>query len=1070
MDRIRIALLGGLDVESVSGQPFRLSSRKSQGLLAYLALHPGTFYPRDTLATLLWGEASDERARHSLRQALTNLRRALASPSVLLERGEAVALNPAAVDVDVDRFERLVAEATPEALGTAAGLYRGDLLQGIGGGEPAYEEWLLSERERLRELALDTLARLVAHHTKAGATEPAIQAAVRLLALDPTQEATHRALLRLYARQGRRGAALRQYQLCVEVLARELGVEPEDETKRLYQEILQVRSAPEDAATPVSEPGATATLLVGRAPELAQLLRALDEGWRGEGRAFLVLGEAGIGKTRLLGEVVAEARTRGGRVLLGHAHESEQIMPLGPWVEALRASGALADLARRGAGTDSWRAELARLFPELGTARSTGAPTAQDYLRLFEAIAQLLGWLARSRPLLVVLEDLHWADEMSLRLLSFLSRRVAGWPALLVGTAREEDLADAPLLQRVLAELDRDERLARVSLPPLSREETLALVEAMVRSGTEPTTIARLGQGIWEVSEGNPFTVVETMRALRESDASEAGALPPRVRDTIASRLEQLSRAGQALAAVAAVVGRACDFALLREAAGMSPPEAAEAVEALVARRILHVAGEHLDFTHDRVRTVAYERLLTPRRRVLHAAVAGALAKLHAGRLDDIHEQLAFHYARADQTDLAVDHLVRFADQAARVYAYAQAVEALAQAGTHLRRGTSGNADRRVLDVALRQSFYLSILGRFDEIRDLLARERDRLERVGDPNLVGPYFFRLGLTHQNLGEFEPAVEAAERALAAARRCGDDATAGKTHYMLALASCYLGRLREGLEHGARAVELLTPSEETHWQGLAHWILGWLHAAIGQFDQALAAAATVASIGDSTSDPRLQSFAAWVRGIALAGQGQASAAVESCRRAVEVAMDPLSRAVGSGWLGWAHLEAGDAAGAIPHLESSVADLQRIGLRHVAGRSSAVLGEALLLVGEPEAALARAREGLAVCLEMQYPQGAGVAERALARIAVAMGAPLDARRHLDDALARFVAIDAVFDAARTRMALAEVVATLGDLALARRHLEDARRDLERIRVPAWLPQLEDVATRLGLSPRER
>ena len=148
-------------------------------------------------------------------------------------------MDPTAVEVDVADFEGRVAQGTPQALEQAAELYRGDFLLGLSVNEPLFEEWLVAERERLREMALEALARLLAYQAEGASTERAIQTAVRLLALDPLQEAVHRALMRLYARQGRRGAALKQYQVCVGALQRELGIEPEAETKQVYQDLLR---------------------------------------------------------------------------------------------------------------------------------------------------------------------------------------------------------------------------------------------------------------------------------------------------------------------------------------------------------------------------------------------------------------------------------------------------------------------------------------------------------------------------------------------------------------------------------------------------------------------------------------------------------------------------------------------------------------------------------------------------------------------------------------------------------------------------------------------------------------
>jgi len=226
MPRLSLTLLGGFQARLDPGSTLSLPTRKAQALMAYLALPPGRAHPRDKLATLLWGGMRDEQARNSLRQALFALRRAVAAcePPPFLAEADTIALDPAAVDVDVARFERQREDGGLHTLERTAALYRGDLLEGLVVDEAPFEEWLVNERERLRELALETLARLLARQRRVPDVDAAVRTAQRLLALDPLQEAAHRTLMRLYAEQGRRGAALRQYQQCVGVLQRELGL------------------------------------------------------------------------------------------------------------------------------------------------------------------------------------------------------------------------------------------------------------------------------------------------------------------------------------------------------------------------------------------------------------------------------------------------------------------------------------------------------------------------------------------------------------------------------------------------------------------------------------------------------------------------------------------------------------------------------------------------------------------------------------------------------------------------------------------------------------------------------
>jgi DNA-binding SARP family transcriptional activator len=239
MERLNVTLFGGFGARLGSGRAIVLSRRKAQAILAYLGLRPGGACSRETLMALLWGDVPGDQARHSLRQTLADLRRALPNgprPPILV-KGDSLALNPHRVEVDVAVFERLAARQTRKALERADALYRGDLLAGLTVREFAFEEWLRTERDRLREVALRVLRHLLAVQISVSDLEPAVQTAMRLLAIDPMEETVHRALMQLYVRLGRRSAALRQYQFCAEVLHRELGVAPEAETRRLGENI-----------------------------------------------------------------------------------------------------------------------------------------------------------------------------------------------------------------------------------------------------------------------------------------------------------------------------------------------------------------------------------------------------------------------------------------------------------------------------------------------------------------------------------------------------------------------------------------------------------------------------------------------------------------------------------------------------------------------------------------------------------------------------------------------------------------------------------------------------------------
>jgi DNA-binding SARP family transcriptional activator len=259
MPHARLAVLGGFQLFSMQGDPVALTARKPRALLAYLALSPGRPHARERLATLLWGDSSDQQARTSLRQALTAVRRGLPeADSVISADTDCVALAPSALEVDALVFEQAVGLGTVEALQSGLQLYRGDLLDGFSADAPAFEQWLVAERERLRGLAVQALSALFEFQRRLGLSDAAVETAARLVALDPLREDTQRDLIRLYLQQGRMVEALRQYQSVRQVLARELGVQPAPETEQLYREIVQQRRtvtvAEEKAAPAPPEP------------------------------------------------------------------------------------------------------------------------------------------------------------------------------------------------------------------------------------------------------------------------------------------------------------------------------------------------------------------------------------------------------------------------------------------------------------------------------------------------------------------------------------------------------------------------------------------------------------------------------------------------------------------------------------------------------------------------------------------------------------------------------------------------------------------------------------------------
>lgn len=241
---LHLELLGDFRLRDESGALITISAKKSQAMLAFLAVKPSQLVSRDKMANLLWSSTAPEQARQSLRQTLSTLRRELAQVSpkkILVEEGDFLSLDASMVHVDVVELETLVAAGTPEALDPATRLYDGDFLDGFMIDEERFDQWVIAERDRLHRVALRAHAQLVEQLSRVDALDEAIAVAQRALRLDPLQESMHRTLMQLYTRSGDLLNALQQFDACAKVLRRELDVEPDAETKALQQEIVQMR-------------------------------------------------------------------------------------------------------------------------------------------------------------------------------------------------------------------------------------------------------------------------------------------------------------------------------------------------------------------------------------------------------------------------------------------------------------------------------------------------------------------------------------------------------------------------------------------------------------------------------------------------------------------------------------------------------------------------------------------------------------------------------------------------------------------------------------------------------------
>jgi len=926
--RLVLTLLGGFDARAGSGSALAFPTKKARALLAYLAMPLGRAHPREKLAALLWGDMPDAQARGNLRKTLSRIQKAGgAAVRGLLCRADTVALDPSAVEVDAGAFELLVRDDRPGALEQAVERYRGDLLEGLTLPERTFDEWLISERERLHELAVKALGRLLAHQSATGADDQALRTARRLLELDPFDEAAHRLVMRLHWRCGRRAAALRQYDLCVGLLARELRAEPEAETRQLQRDILTSRlerSEREEPPPPIAGVAATVTPpslsdptepvppLIGREQEWAKLRALLEDACARTSRVVALVGEPGIGKSRLLAELAALATRGNVRVLWARAHETEQVLPLAPWLDALRAGGVVAaDQELRGL-SPAMRADLARVLPELGAEPPRADALRLNPLRVFTALAQLIASAAARRPLSILIDDFHWSDDMSVRLLAFLGRRLRGVAALLVVSVRSEELADAPLLRRTLDELSSEGHLVRTEVRALSPEDTRRLVR-VAGQDVSPEVLERFAAEAWRLAEGNPFVALEAVRTWRAQEAPGRGelSLPERVRRSIVDRLERLDSRAAQLLGVAAVIGRDLDAGLLLQASGLDDREAMAGFESLMRAGILQRDGERVGFRHERVRDTAAGLLSAPRRALIHRQIAAGLEALTTS--DSPHLEIARHYRAGEAWDKALTHFRAAARLTAARSAYRDAAACYAEALDVCRRAPARpDTDLARVDVQVELGSVLHTVGDVEQALEHYRGAEAGATSLGDRERVAWIVAAMSYAYTSLGQHTMAAELAHRALAEPADAAADA--GRWIWLqqsLVRTAFAVGDFQAAISTARATLDVLDgrPADESFGPALLAPLVpsvavrGFLVLALsacGQFADALAVGAETMAVAEKVNRSAELAWASYCLGRAALDQGNADDAVGYLERALALTREwqPATRAAGTG----------------------------------------------------------------------------------------------------------------------------------------------------------------------------
>jgi DNA-binding SARP family transcriptional activator len=868
---LELHLLGPL-VAIRDGRPLDLRGPKQRAVLAALLVARGRAVSVEHLIDGIWGDNAPARVTGTLQAYISNLRRVLEPerspgepPAVLVTRPHGYALLVPDDAVDARRFERLVAHGRSlladdraadarRAFDEALDLWRGDALADF-----VDEPFATAEVTRLEELRSLALEGRIEANLALGEHDAVIPEIEALVAAEPLRERGWALLMLALYRAGRQADALHRFRAARDILADELGLDPGPALKRLEADILsqsptldwreptgRVRAlhavpaqrdgGPEGGSAAVvvvsSEDDASSPPFVGREREVAEICGVMDRVVAGRGGVVLIHGEAGIGKTRLAQELDARARAAGMTVAWGRCLEPTS-PPFWPWVPILRALDA--------AAPDTSVPALERLLP---SDADTGEATPY---RVYEAITGGLVKLSHTAPLVLILDDLQWADVPSLGLLRFVATVSARSPVLVVGTYRDDEVDEEHRLAQLLPVLAHDARVTSLALSGIATEPVRAFVVALGL----PAPSEELAIAIRKRTGGNPFFVSEVVRLLESEggrvglDAGSVAAsqVPPGVRNVIGRRLSKLPRPTLDLLAFAALAGGEFDVRLLEDASALPRDTVLDGLEAAVVARIVRATDAptgRYAFSHDLFREVLRDRLSVVRASRVHAAVAEALIgrdgddEAHVSRI----AHHAWHGAQVLGADRAFPLLLHASEHAAARFAYRDAETHLTRALELMRVSASDEGGRTELDTAVGLSQLRRMVYGFaaPQTEEALQFARTLAERTGEWRHLLGILWGLAAVHHTRAEHERVLvygreltAIGDRHANAAFRAAGDNAAGAT-------AVHRGEFDEARRLLGRAITVFAaskpagPEEARVWVEIETGAHGFLAAAL------------------------------------------------------------------------------------------------------------------------------------------------------------------------------------------------------------------------------------------------
>jgi DNA-binding SARP family transcriptional activator/predicted ATPase len=927
---LKVYLLGQFKLQA-NDQSFNLTSRPAQSLMAYLVLHPGVEHRRETLAALIWPDTMDSNARSYLRQALWRIRKSFSGTSLSWE--DFFQINDLSVNfrvdsdywLDVDQLVNPALDIKEDELIEIVSCYKGELLPGF------YDEWIVLERDRINAAYHQKMSSLLERLLETGQWGEVVNWSEKWILIGSSPEPAYRALMRAYANLGNQTMVVATYQRCVEALSRDLDLDPSPETKQLFEQLRDIEKKSQDTTVTI-HPSQSKTpaflsgdlikveknLFVARENELTQLEDFLLKTLSGMGNVVFITGEAGSGKTSLIQEFTqcvqgsysdvlvaigncnahsgrgdpflpfreilelltgdVEARWAAGAVTTEQARSLwnscpvaiQAILDVGPdLIDTFVAGSGLFDRAFLAAPIDgNYLEELKDLVRRKSTGLADPNPQQQNLLDQYTRVLQLL---SRQSALIIIVDDLQWADLGSISLLFHLGREITGFKILVIGAFRPEDVAlerggERHPLKPVINELKRNYGEIGVNL---DRIGSLEFVEAVIDS--EKNSLgSSFREMIFKQTSGHPLFTIELLRGLQErgdliqdQDGSwiegsqlDWDKMPSRVEAVIAERIGRLKQPMQDVLRIASIEGEVFTSEALAQVLDIDPRDMLSCLSTELEKKHRLVKAHSIQrrdnqllssyrFQHILFQKYLYSSLDEIERVHLHESIGIALEDLYKEQEDRylIAPQLVRHFHKAKIITKEIDYLYLAGKRAIQMSAYQESISHLSKAldllmtlpATKKRSETELN-----IQLALGNA-WVGPKGYGKGVESAYTRARKLCEHLGEKQTLCQVLGQLSIMHFVRAEYDKARKLAEKALILAEQLKEPVYIALGHWYLGFIWFYLADFKKVRAHLKYVLEYYDPQEHHRelvmmrgsdagisalsYEALCSWILGF-----------------------------------------------------------------------------------------------------------------------------------------------------------------------------------------------------------------------------------------------------